>query len=78
MSNLVNGYNVTGNHGAGSERKYHVCDAAGKVLHRADGMGPAFAVAEKLPPGDIAETIPEPAPVPAVEVDEAIFGPTGT
>ncbi|KKN00068.1 hypothetical protein LCGC14_1141500 [marine sediment metagenome] len=60
MSNLVNGYNVTGNHGTGSERKYHVCDAAGKVLHRADGIGPAFAIAEKLSPGDIAEAVAEP------------------
>ena len=64
-SSIVNGYNVTGNHGTGSERKYHLCDAAGKVLHRADGMAPAFAIAEKLPAGDV----PKPKPVPKVKAE---------
>jgi len=61
---LVNGYNVTGNHGEGSDRKYHVCNAAGDVLSRhAGSVRIAVQAAEALPPGDV---MPEPEPVAEV------------
>ncbi len=57
---LVNGYNVTGNH-ATVGREYHVCDASGKVLHVAAGKRPAIEFAEGREPGDVR---PEPEPTP--------------
>ena len=65
ITEFVNGYNVTGNHGTGSERKYHVCDAAGKVLIRsAVGKVHAIALAAARPLGDVPEPKPEPEPAP--------------
>ena len=56
ITEFVNGYNVTGNHGTGSERRYHVCDAAGKVLIRsAVGKVHAMAIAAARPPGDVPD-----------------------
>ena len=63
---LVNGYNVTGNHGTGAERVYCVCDAAGKVLGQHDGAGPAVAAAAARPLGDVLK----PKPVPKVASQE--------
>lgn len=56
---FVNGYNVTGNH-AKVGREYHVCNAAGNVLQRANGIEPAMAVAAARLPGDVPEPKPQP------------------
>ena len=63
FTELVNGYNVTGNHGVKAAREYHVCNAAGNVLARLPGMMLAIADATAREPGDI----PEPEPEPTVE-----------
>ena len=62
----VNGYNITGNHGA-TVREYHVCNAAGAVLQRVmGGLQLAIDHAESLPPGDVPEP-PTPEPPKAAK-----------
>jgi hypothetical protein len=68
ITELVNGYNVTGNHGAGAVREYHVCDLAGNTLAEAAGKVLAIAAANAREPGDVPEpVVEEVAPEPVVE-----------
>jgi len=73
ITEFVNGYNVTGNHGVGAAREYHVRNAAGKVLGTAPGKVLAMAVATEMPTGNVPEPEDEPEPEaePDVVVEEA-------
>ena len=65
ITKLVNGYNVTGNYGA-TDREYRICNAAGNVVARAGGLGPAIAAANAMSLGDV---VPEPEPELILEIE---------
>lgn len=64
---VINGYELTGNHAA-IGREYRVCRADGEVVAVSHvGKGDAIAIAERLPTGDITvapEPVVEPTPAP--------------
>ncbi len=62
ITELINGYNVTGNHApAGSTaREYRVCDASNRALHIADSKVAAIATARGMRTGDVIEVKPPP------------------
>ena len=62
----INGYNITGNHGTGTDREYHVCNAAGDILHRAKGRKSlALNYAANVDTGDVPAPDPPPPPEPS-------------
>lgn len=68
MAEIINGYQITGNHGTGAERIYHVCNAAGEALEVVPGSKrKAIARAEACPPGDV-----QPEPEPAAKQEPVV------
>lgn len=70
ITELINGYNVTGNHSpAGTDgREYRVSNAINRALHIANSKVAAISIAHGMRPGDVVEVKPKPKPKPVTEI----------